>query len=225
MKSNFNVARQQGFTLVELMVGMLVGLIVLSGVLYTLIVTIKSSRDILYSARLNQELAAITSVITGDIRRAGHWIQGTATTTPYTEMRTDFHVVSNACVLYSYDEDQDSLIQDDEYRGVRFQGNDLWLKVSGDTTNANNMTDCSVGNWQRISDENFMTITAATFTDSSLCKVNDVTAACPASVSTNEVASVREVTMAITAQVNNDNAWQASIEESIKIRNNFYVDP
>lgn len=77
---------QAGVTLIELMIGLVVGLIVLSGIGYAYIVTFKSSRDIIYSARLNQELAAVTSIIVGDIRRAGHWRQGASDTTPYDEI-------------------------------------------------------------------------------------------------------------------------------------------
>jgi prepilin-type N-terminal cleavage/methylation domain-containing protein len=217
-------AKQKGFTLIELMIGLVVGLIVLSGVLYTFVSTVKSSRDILFSARLNQDMAAITSIIVDDMRRAGHLIHDSGSSF-YDTMGEDIFVVSPSCVLYSYDEDGNGLIEagNNEFKGVRLQNSALELKTSG-----NDMDNCNTGNWSQISDENFMTITSAIFDDTSVCADNAsnpasaAVAAC-AGLGTDDVAAVREITITISAQVNSDTDWQKTVQESVKIRNDFYA--
>ncbi|WP_415902249.1 PilW family protein [Neptuniibacter sp. QD29_5] len=206
-------------TLIELMIGLVVGLIVISGAIYTFLVSFKSSRDVVYSARLNQELAAITSIISDDIRRAGHWVQVGGLSSPYSDVGDDFNLVSSTCALYNYDTDADSIVSAAEYSGVRFSDSAIWVKTSGTS-----MTSCSAGAWERLSDENFMSVDAMTLTDSSLCTVNASSAVCPASVGTDEVASVREINITITASVVNDSDWTKTVQETVKIRNNFYAD-
>ena len=222
MKKRLGVT-QQGFTLIELMVGLLIGLIVLSGALYMFVITIKSSRDVLFSARLNQDLSAVTAIIVDDMRRAGGWRQLSGSTSPYDDIGKDFNVVSGAnCVLYNYDEDENSAISSDEYRGVKLNGSVLQMKVSG-----NDMSSCNTGVWETITDENFMTITEATFTDESFCLVNGTVSAaapaCPTSVGSNEVSFVREVSLTIKAEVNSDTDWTKTVEESVRLRNDFYA--
>lgn len=222
MMRRSNRSGQSGFTLIELMIGLLIGLIVLSGATYIFVITVKSSRDVMYSARLNQELAAAVSIISGDIRRAGGWRQVAGNSSPYSDIGMDFKVVSGAdCVLYNYDEDNDSAIASDEYRGIKLDSGVLKFKTSG-----SDMSDCTTGQWDPITDDNFMTITDATFVDQSVCTVITSTtssAVCPAAVGTDEVRSVRELAFSISAEVKNDTSWKKTVQESVRIRNDFYA--
>lgn len=216
MKKRLGYA-QQGFTLIELMIGLLIGLIVLSGALYAFIITVKSSRDVLFSARLNQDLASAMAVIVGDVRRSGHWVQAASNSSPYSEIGEDFNVVSDNCVLYNYDEDGNSSLETDEYRGVRLSNSTLEFKISG-----TDMNDCSTGLWDAITDTNFMSVTSATFVDMSSCTVNAISAACPGVVGTSDVTSVRELLITISAQVNSDTDWKKTVQETVRLRNDFY---
>ena len=217
---------ESGFTLIELMIGLLIGLIVLSGATYIFVITVKSSRDVMYSARLNQELAAAVSIITGDIRRAGAWRQVAGNSSPYSDIGLDFKVISASCVLYNYDEDGNGAIEPDEYHGVRLQNSVLELKYLGTTTN---MSDCSLltDQWVPITDDNFMAVTEATFTDESVCLINGTVSAaapaCPSSVGSDEVGFVRKVSVKIKAEVNSDRDWKKTVEESVRLRNDFYA--
>jgi type IV pilus assembly protein PilW len=65
--------RQQGFTIVELMVSLVVGLLVMGGVLTVYLSTLRSSHITLNASRLNQEMGAILNIMVNDIRRAGYW--------------------------------------------------------------------------------------------------------------------------------------------------------
>jgi prepilin peptidase dependent protein B len=62
-----------GFSIVELMVAILIGLILISAVMGIYVSTVKTSRDLLSSASLSQELTAVMSILVNDIRRSGYW--------------------------------------------------------------------------------------------------------------------------------------------------------
>jgi len=111
--------RQSGFTLIELMIGMLVGLIVLSAVVYAFISTLSSSRDILNSARLNREVSSLTDILVGELRRTGYFpvsVAYSGTNSGFGSVVTDLYVASD-CILYGYYDDS---IASTAYRGFYF---------------------------------------------------------------------------------------------------------
>lgn len=67
--------RWRGVTLISLMVGLVVGLLVLSATLQAYMMISEGARDTLRQARLDQELRAALDVMRLDIRRAGYWSQ------------------------------------------------------------------------------------------------------------------------------------------------------
>jgi type IV pilus assembly protein PilW len=85
--------REKGFTIMELMVGMAVGLLVLLAVTAVYITALRTSASTLDSSRLNQEMAAIMNIMANDIRRAGYWGGGAinfqnAADNPFTAVET-----------------------------------------------------------------------------------------------------------------------------------------
>lgn len=65
--------RQAGLTLVGLLVGIAIGLVLITGATRLLLANLDSSRRLLLQARLNQNLRSAAELITRDLRRAGHW--------------------------------------------------------------------------------------------------------------------------------------------------------
>lgn len=70
--------RQTGVTLIELMIGLAVGLIVISGALFLLASLTQDNRRLLVETRLNQDLRAASDLIARDLRRAGYWAGASA---------------------------------------------------------------------------------------------------------------------------------------------------
>lgn len=68
--------RQQGFTITELLVGMVVGLLVMGAVIGVYLAVLGTSGSVVKGSRLNQEMSTIMTIMANDIRRAGYW--GTA---------------------------------------------------------------------------------------------------------------------------------------------------
>ena len=92
----------RGFSLVELMVAMVVGLIVVGAVLALVVSIMKSNRQTLQSTRLNQELRATIAVIANDLRRARSVtdpLTSAKVGNPYSEVNT----ATSECAIFGYD--------------------------------------------------------------------------------------------------------------------------
>lgn len=68
-----SVVPTRGLSLVELMVGVAVGLFLVSGVLAISASNLDKSRRMLADVRFNQDLRAALDLVTRDLRRAGFW--------------------------------------------------------------------------------------------------------------------------------------------------------
>lgn len=72
MKSK-SAQKQQGLSLVEMMVALAIGMVVISGALYLSTTAMAVSRDNIRMSFLNQELSNAMNLITKDLRRASYW--------------------------------------------------------------------------------------------------------------------------------------------------------
>lgn len=66
-------SRQKGFSLVESMVGITLGLFVVTGALVLMSTMTKNNRDLMVETRLIQDLRTSSDLVARDIRRAGYW--------------------------------------------------------------------------------------------------------------------------------------------------------
>lgn len=62
----------RGFSLIEMMVAMAIGLIVMAGAITVIVAISQSNSETIQSTRLTQELRALATVIANDIKRARH---------------------------------------------------------------------------------------------------------------------------------------------------------
>ncbi|VAW85225.1 hypothetical protein MNBD_GAMMA18-915 [hydrothermal vent metagenome] len=74
------IKNQRGFTLVELMISMLLGLIVIGGVITVFTNTVAANSSTIQTTRLNQEMRSIMEMIGSDLRRAGYFRDAHCTT-------------------------------------------------------------------------------------------------------------------------------------------------
>jgi len=173
--------KTKGFTLIELMIAMMLGLIVIGGALSIYISTIKSSSEVVKSSRLNYDLDSAMQLMANDLRRAGYWggaIAGSdATSNPFTQGDANIQVsqktgeANNSCILYSYDGESESdnvtgTIDDGsvgnakgEYYGFRL--NDGQIDIRYQATNANKT--CNDPSWEVLTDSNKVNVSVLTF--------------------------------------------------------------
>ena len=67
------VRRQRGLSLVELMVGIAIGLLVVAAAATLMSTQLNDNRRLLLETQVNQDLRAAMDIVTRDLRRAGHW--------------------------------------------------------------------------------------------------------------------------------------------------------
>lgn len=97
-----------GFSLVELMVAMVAGLIVTAAVLAFTFSSMKSNGEYVVSTRLTQELRNTLELVTRDLRRAGYDEDAlsnlaSGNVSPFSRVQVVRPGASNSCVLYAYD--------------------------------------------------------------------------------------------------------------------------
>jgi len=169
--------QQAGVTLVELMIGLLVGLIVLAAGTNIFITSIRGQTDNINLTRLNQDMRAMMYIMARDIRRAGFITSDPGTNFAplqnnpfFNGLSTDIAVHDGGgCIVYAYNRDDDvnndgvtdetpSAVDSNERLGFRLSDGVLEMRLSG-ATNGN----CTDGSWQTITEPE-VEITELTFT-------------------------------------------------------------
>lgn len=238
-------SKPPGFSLVELMVAIVIGLVVVGGVISIFASAVKSHTDNLRMTRLNQELRTTINLMTRELRRAGFWggaktgvVQGAAAegilnTLPVANVlgRTnDFAaalpVVAVSCITYSYDEDRNGNVAGTEQRGFRLNAGAV---QSGTGTGAG----CG-GTWNGITDHDAVVITALTFTPNTAppldidgvtegggavpCTLTTPPGACVAGYSTPpQPLPVNEITIVLTGHLAGDTSATRTLQETVRV--------
>jgi type IV pilus assembly protein PilW len=173
-------SRARGFTLIEMMVGITVGLIVLWGLSSVYLNSARGSRTTTAANQLNQDLRAVMDIMVNDIRRAGYWEGASNTANPFTTPTTDIQMTSisasHDCILYSYDAthaggtgnvvDTFGTTGFSDFFGFRLsaagvvQTLDPTINLAATTVATPCATDAD---WQNLTDERAISVTALTF--------------------------------------------------------------
>jgi prepilin-type N-terminal cleavage/methylation domain-containing protein len=158
--------RNRGFTLIELMVSLVLGLVVIGGVMGVFMSTYQANAQNIKSVRLNEEMRAVMSLMTRDIRRAGArdlaWqpsLLGTdnlfANDVNWVVSRYDSTVPTTSCVLFAYDSNGNDLLDDADRIGYRLRKEGALQSVEM----RRNGTACNVAaGWEKVTDENIMNV-------------------------------------------------------------------
>ena len=150
----------RGVSLVELMVGVAIGLVIVAASVHLSGRTIANSRSLLSDIRVVQDLRAVSDLVTRDLRRAAYWgnaILGTRTTptstsatpNPYAAVTTPD--ASSISYAFTRDAVEDNALGVDERFGFRLNEGRIEMQTAADT-------------WQAVTDPEVVTITAFTIT-------------------------------------------------------------
>ena len=160
------------------MVGMMISLIVLSGLSAVYVNTSRSGRLTNTAIQLNQDLRAVMDIMVNDIRRAGFWAKANSGVNPFTTATTDLSLSNNgSCMLYSYDATYaggtpgavDSSASFMDFFGFRFSGGSVQTLVptanlTSTDTSANTGMPCATDSvWENLTDQRAITITTLVF--------------------------------------------------------------
>jgi type II secretory pathway component PulJ len=148
--------RQRGLSVVELMVGLTVGLLIMAGAAVFFANQVHHTRRSVIEARLQQDLRAATALLVRDLRRAGHWqaalhnTQWPAKDNPYRELAvTD----AQQTITYHYSRDHDgenNVVDAHEQFGFRVAQQVLYARAG-------------TGQWQSLTDRQQLRITRLQF--------------------------------------------------------------
>jgi prepilin peptidase dependent protein B len=123
--------RNLGFSLVELMVAMVAGLLVSTAVVAFALSSMRSNGEYVQSTKLTQELRANMDLITRELRRAGYdekalQLMATGVVSPFARMQL---ANTNTCIVYSYDRTGGNMGAPDadrgEIRGIRWKSRNV----------------------------------------------------------------------------------------------------
>lgn len=150
--------RQSGFSLIELMVSVLLGMVVVGAAVAVYVAMLQSSTGTVRTARLNYDMGSLLTYMANDIRRAGYWggaaVGADPLLNPFSVAAEDIQILAdwdgggNPCIVYSYDADDDGLLQDIERFGFRLNG-DGSIGMRMDGTVLSSCADAD-GTWERV---------------------------------------------------------------------------
>ena len=145
----------RGTTIVELLVGLAIGLVVIAGAATLLARQLHEQRALLAETRLTQDLRNATDLIARDLRRAGYWGDATAgvwshgaapLANPYAAVASMAAASDTVRFAYSRDGVEDQAVGDAERTGFRLHGHTIEARL-GD-------------HWQALTDASTLVVTA-----------------------------------------------------------------
>ncbi len=201
---------QCGFTLAEMMIGVVIALFLLSGLILSFTATTKSSSDTLRAAKGAQDLRGAMMMMARDLRRAGYWANAAsmtgspATVNPFAALNT----ATAGCVLFAYDQNSNGTLDANESFGYRLKSGAIEARTAGATD------DCAAAanTWEALTDAKVNTVNTLTFTLAEL--------AAPVTGGGNMM--VRQVTIDTAAQLARDAAVKQTFTETVRIRNDVF---
>ncbi|WP_373975075.1 prepilin-type N-terminal cleavage/methylation domain-containing protein [Chitinibacter sp. SCUT-21] len=150
-------AKQAGFTLIEIMVALALGLLVMGAAFSYFLSTLQTSKSLLLQSKLQQDIRSTATLMQRDIRRAGYAPRGSTNAAVVSIIwlgRTNASLTTNNCIIYRYVDERGNL------RNSGFLLNTdgkLYMKTAG----ADNT--CAVSSdWSEVTSANNVEVTAFT---------------------------------------------------------------
>jgi len=218
----------QGFSIVELLVGVAIGLFILTGASLLYVNNLGNTRLLLIQARMDQDLRSAMDLITRDLRRGAYWadsLSDTATSTsvsasnPYTAV-TVAGSASAATIAYRYDLPASTAASapadiDERTFGFRLTSTDQAIgRIQMDIGDSDGS-----GNWQTITDINIVSV--IDFSITSTATEIDIRRACTPVCTGSGCPSVTVRTFNIVLQGRSqiDPSIVKTLQSQVRVRN------
>ncbi|MGH8505410.1 MAG: prepilin-type N-terminal cleavage/methylation domain-containing protein [Stenotrophobium sp.] len=201
--------RNAGFSLVELMIALTLGLVLTAGLISMFMATLKSNSDLARTQQLENELHAGMQLMTRDLRRAG--ANGEASpvpnfVNPFGLGATGAYAgeAANSCILFSYDLNDNGVLDtastNDERMGYRLRQGVLQLRNSG--------LGCADDGWTDVTTPAVVKVTQLQFAVAALAD-GDMT--------------IRRVTITLAGQLKSDATIVRSLTGHVRVRNDVWT--
>jgi len=160
-------SRARGFTLLEALLAMAISLVILAGLTGFFYNIAKMNTTTLRMIHLRQELRAMMTTISDEIRRSGYrHLAGNINLSNSTNHFAAIKIIGNTCLLYSYDrhrDDRDGWPDADDQGGFRLTNGVIQRKTSDTHCDNSACRDCRSGRWWRMNDDHSLRITRLRF--------------------------------------------------------------
>jgi len=209
----------RGLSLVELMVGIAVGLMVVAGASFVAVNQLGDNRRLLLETQMQQDLRAAADMIARDLRRAGYWgasetgaWQGNdpnVAANPYADITPGSAGAAVAQVDFSYSRDlaEDNAVDDDKERfGFKLEGGAIKMLIGSA--------------WQAMTDSNVLEVTRFDVRVERQSVQQACFNECPGGgTACWPTQNVRRFIVEIEARSVSDPAAQRSVRDSVRLRN------
>ncbi|MGR8935251.1 MAG: PilW family protein [Gammaproteobacteria bacterium] len=195
---------QKAFSLIELLIGVVVGLIAVAATVAAFTSLVRSNADYLKMVRLNQELNAIMTLMVRDIKRAGYSASATGVTSAnsfmtavplvFSDPHPDGIATHFQTLQFGYDANDNGLVDSSEQFGYRYYSTEKAVRALQTT-------------WQNISDENSIIINDLIFVDDNL------------SIQGTSGEQIRYIAIRLSGELPNDPAVARTLTERVRVRN------
>lgn len=150
---------EHGFTLIELMISLVLGLITVAAAISLYVVMFKGNVASIRDSQLNYDINAVLQLMTNDIRRAGYWGSASGAIlgqdpigNPFTAVNTDINLTTPQCITYSYDANSNGSVDLDELFGFRRESSgSISMRVS--VAAISDGGSCTAGTWVPVTSE------------------------------------------------------------------------
>lgn len=221
MLGHLNRDRECGMSLVELMVGLAIGLVVVAAATALLVGSIREHRAMLIEGRLMQDLRTSMDIVTRDLRRSGYWgdaatrMHGTVSTSanPYTAISPAIAASDAVSFRMSRDATENNNVDDNEQFGFRLRNGVIEMLIGG-------------GSWQALTDASTMSVVS--FVVRPQLQELSLEGMCEKACDTGASAcgptqQVRSLAVAITGRATADGKVLRSLTSKVRVRNDAVI--
>ncbi len=211
--------RQRGVSIVELLVGLAIGLFIVATGLTLLTGNLRENRGLLLEARLMQDLRSAADLVARDLRRAGYWNDAEAglwqrgasgvMANPYGAVSPSSAASDVVTFRFSRDTTENHTVDNNEQFGFRLRAGVLEMLLGS-------------GNWQAMTDANSVLVTQFSVTP----EVQSVTldgfcaSDCTAGSTTCPPRQqVRSLAVALAGKAVADASVLRSVRSAVRLRN------
>jgi type IV pilus assembly protein PilW len=208
---------QRGLSIMELLVGITVGMIVLGGAVMLLAKNMAGSRLLLTESRLNEDLRNAADLLTRDLRRAGYWgnaMKGVTaigmTSATVANPYSDVTAPSGDEVDYRFSRDagtDNDTLDNNEKFGFRLMNDAIQMQAGSGWTDVTDKTAVKIIKFQVSAVE-----TSVPLGDACPTTCSPGTPNCP-------TAKVRSYTVLLQGQSTQDDNIKRSLRTTVRVRN------
>jgi type IV pilus assembly protein PilW len=232
-----SLQRQKGAGLVELMIGMAIGLIIVAAAATVYVTTVRGGADTLRSAKLNIELRGAMDIMVAEIRRAGYlWFDADTdlSTNPFMQANTNLTLVGSDCLLFAYDANANNVADTSDQFGFKKNGSKVSMRLGGTAPSTSAGCSAAGDSWEGITDDNIIIVDTLTFAVTYQClnsktgagsanqacaTGNAIYNAASAAAVKSDLVEIRNVAITLVGHHKDDTQTSMSLSQSVRVRN------